>query len=510
MNIIRMSAEKYALPSLAWVAKVRQLEPNAVSLWCGDKVEVGSDFAVEGVWPGSFLDANFIESELFYGSGFKFTGEKWIFSCSCSTVDRLWCHQLDDAVTISNSLPSLLAIAGVELIWGYAKYAALVETIVRGREYQKDYPINKGKLTLHYFENINVNKTGITISTKKGDTPSFDCFQTYSDFLFDTATRIGENAKDGNRKFPVEVFSTVSRGYDSPVATIMAMAAGSKFAYTFSGARSLIPRDDSGAEICYTLGISCKELDNGKDRIKEEIWYWAANGSLQDMNFSILPYPSGVSVMFTGFNGDMVWSKSAFKGDNFLKRKDSTGLGFCEHRLMKGVIHCPVPFWGISRLDEIKKITFDNKMKPWSISGDYDRPIPRRILESAGVPRSYFGQKKSATTIDELTLLPMDKGLRATYKRYLNKYNGPVAGFFLISTFRQAIDLWRGVFRERVLNLVSKSGMDPRYSRTYKCERFLFPWANSMLKPTQISPTNTKDESKAEGFEKAAPAHVRH
>ncbi len=37
-------------------------------------------------------------------------------------------------------------------------------------------------------------------------------------------------------------------------------------------------------------------------------------------------------------------------------------------------------------------------MKHWSIGTDYDRPIPRRIAEDAGVPRQSFGQEKRATT----------------------------------------------------------------------------------------------------------------
>ena len=36
-------------------------------------------------------------------------------------------------------------------------------------------------------------------------------------------------------------------------------------------------------------------------------------------------------------------------------------------------------------------------MRPWSIGGAYDRPIPRRIAEEAGVPRDLFGQNKMAT-----------------------------------------------------------------------------------------------------------------
>jgi hypothetical protein len=481
MNIKRIELEQMQLPSLAWVARVSQSEPGEISLWCGKRVEVGRDFVVEGVWPGPFSQADFVDSDLFYGSGFKLSAQGVTFSSSCSTVDRLWSHELDGIVTVSNSLPCLLSVAGAELLWDDDSYAGLVETIVKGMDYHRSYPIDKGTLNLHYFENIVVNSEGVEISAKKQNAPCFRTFQSYSDFLFNTAKRIGDNAKDEGREFPVEVFSTISRGYDSPVATLMAKTAGATYAYTFSGARSLIPREDSGTEICRIIELECKEFSIEKKAITDEVWFWAANGSLQDMNLSIFSYPPGVSVMFTGFNGDMVWSKSAANGKNFLKRKDSTGLGFCEYRLWKGVIHCPVPFWGISRLAEIKNISLSEEMESWEIGGEYDRPIPRRIVESCGVPRSYFGQKKSATTIDELLLLPLNNYLRVSYRKYVTNHYTPLSGFFFSQPFRFAIDLWRSAFRERLLKAASRLGLPLRIDRTFKWERYLFPWANGTL-----------------------------
>jgi hypothetical protein len=35
-------------------------------------------------------------------------------------------------------------------------------------------------------------------------------------------------------------------------------------------------------------------------------------------------------------------------------------------------------------------------MDPWRVGAQYDRPIPRRIVESCGVPRHMFGQEKKA------------------------------------------------------------------------------------------------------------------
>jgi hypothetical protein len=37
-------------------------------------------------------------------------------------------------------------------------------------------------------------------------------------------------------------------------------------------------------------------------------------------------------------------------------------------------------------------------MRPWSVGGSYDRPIARRIIEQAGVPRKEFGERKRVVT----------------------------------------------------------------------------------------------------------------
>ena len=81
-----------------------------------------------------------------------------------------------------------------------------------------------------------------------------------------------------------------------------------------------------------------------------------------------------------------------------------TGLslgGIGEFRLYRGVFHCPVPFWGMRHLRELWEITASEAMQSWAVPGDYDRPIPRRIVEEAGVPRGAFGRRKKNTSHDE-------------------------------------------------------------------------------------------------------------
>lgn len=47
----------------------------------------------------------------------------------------------------------------------------------------------------------------------------------------------------------------------------------------------------------------------------------------------------------------------------------------------------------------LSKIAKSEAMRPWRLNTEYDRPIPRRIAEEAGVPRELFGQKKQAAAM---------------------------------------------------------------------------------------------------------------
>ncbi|MEO9968202.1 MAG: hypothetical protein ABJF11_20590 [Reichenbachiella sp.] len=469
------------------MAKFESGRSDFLTVWCGELVESGSDFLVEGVWPGSFEDRDYDTSELFFGSGLRMVGDVARFVSSCSTVDRLWCHSYDGDITISNSLPCLLSTAKVDLVRDDNSYAKAVETVVKGRDYQKTFAVSRGQLTVHYFQNLELCEGTVTVVEKEKRIAPFLTFDDYSEFLFGSAQMIGANARDPARSWPVSVLSTISRGYDSPVASLLAKRAGAAKALTITSARSIIPREDSGAKIAAQIGLFCEEYSSGRKNFRDELWYWAANGSLQDMNFSVFDYPPGPSVMFTGFNGDMVWSRSGGAAPkDYLKRKDSTGLGFCEHRLVKGVIHCPVPFWGIRHIADIKRISEADEMKPWSLGGDYDRPVPRRIAEDAGIPRALFGQKKSATTVDELLLMPIGHDLVGEYQNFLSLHHDNLYTVRLLYTLRGLVDFWRSVFRQRFLDFFAHNAKFRNRPRTFQWENYLFPWANQSLKPSYM------------------------
>jgi hypothetical protein len=483
MNLRIESVLNEAFPVLAWVAKFDPGTSDSLTVWCGRLVESGSDFVVEGLWPGRFEEKAFDTSELFYGSGLRIVGHTARFVSSCSTVDRLWSHNDEGKITISNSLPCLLSGAEVDLVSDDDSYAKAVETVVKGRDYQKQFAVSRGQLQVHYFENLELHDGVLTVLGKDEHVGPFPSFESYSEFLFETADQMGRNAADPARKLPLNVLSTISKGYDSPVASLLAKRAGAHRAFTITSARSLFPREDSGAQIAERIGLSCEEYINNRKKFRDELWYWAANGSLQDMNFSLFDYLPGPSVIFTGFNGDMVWSRSAgAPPKDYLKRKDSTGLGFCEHRLVKGVIHCPVPFWGIRQIADIKRISEADGMKPWALGGDYDRPVPRRIAEEAGVPRELFGQRKGATTVDELLLQPLTSELTNSYFQYLETQGKHPPQLITRSISRFLIDTYRSMLRQRLFDLPFSIFGLSKQRRTFEWENYLLPWSNEYLK----------------------------
>jgi hypothetical protein len=63
-----------------------------------------------------------------------------------------------------------------------------------------------------------------------------------------------------------------------------------------------------------------------------------------------------------------------------------------------GFVHVPVPLLTFTRHREIERISRSDEMSAWRVGGNYDRPIPRRLLEEHGVPRGVFANEKRAIT----------------------------------------------------------------------------------------------------------------
>ena len=72
-------------------------------------------------------------------------------------------------------------------------------------------------------------------------------------------------------------------------------------------------------------------------------------------------------------------------------------------------------------------------MRPWALGNDYDRPIPRRMLEEIGVSRASFGRTKKAITQPlwfneplERLMAPRSYASFAAFVSNIPLFNGPV------------------------------------------------------------------------------------
>jgi hypothetical protein len=80
----------------------------------------------------------------------------------------------------------------------------------------------------------------------------------------------------------------------------------------------------------------------------------------------------------------------------------------------------PLPYIGARRKADIVKITESSDMAAWRLRNGYDRPIPRRIAEEAGISRLAFGQSKMGSVVlFSRPSIPYGRALRAEFFDYL-------------------------------------------------------------------------------------------
>ena len=101
-------------------------------------------------------------------------------------------------------------------------------------------------------------------------------------------------------------------------------------------------------------------------------------------------------------------------------RKGHGGLDLSELRLKSGFIDVAVPFLYAASIKSIVAVSRSAEMAPWRLGTTYDRPISRRIVEGAGVPRNRFGLLKGGIQGGG-GARPMGTELRTRYFEYLSR-----------------------------------------------------------------------------------------
>ncbi|ADJ28471.1 hypothetical protein [Nitrosococcus watsonii] len=402
--------ENPSLPPLAWCAKIVHAAA-VVTVEHGAWVETGRGYFVEGAWKGDFGEICFNKTEVMLGSGGALLDGGVVFTPTTHTMERLYTLKLPDTLFVSNSLVYLLQATGSKLNMRNWAYESELMTFLRGyKRAVKQLRLMNGRIVkLHYHNSFIVDGKLAIKPISPPEPPGFESYQTYIDYLLETLAQLHRNANASNRRIKfADPITTISSGYDSPACAVLAKHIGCRQAVTFAEARTDFARsmasiDDSGEQIASYLDLEV-EIFSRHDYLKQENYpealFLATGNGGDDVVMNVLGSRLQRSLFFTGMLGDTLWN---LHGQHPALSKEfrfrfPAGGSLQEFRLNRGFVHIPIPLLTFTCHAEIQKISASDEMRPWRIGGEYDRPIPRRLVEEYGVPRWAFAKEKRAIT----------------------------------------------------------------------------------------------------------------
>jgi len=323
------------LPPLAWLAWHTRAD-TFVDVVHGRDVETHPGFLVEGVWSGPFTQGTPHQAESVFGSGAVFEDEAATFVSSSATTDYLYYLDEPGHVSVSNSLPALLAHLDDELQAAFDGYVEINRSIQDGiHDYQSSIPTVRGSVQRVLWWNIKLTADGVHL-TEKPPAPRYADFHDYSRYLSDAIKILLENARHPGRKQPLAVFSTQSRGYDSTAVNALTAGYGIDRVFTSPESKekssfylrggSATPSDD-GTDICKSLGLECTQISRRafESEVADEQYYWAGHDNNQDFNMlDIQRHIEHPTLLLTGHLGE-TWYTPGIAGQRFSKMNFSAG-----------------------------------------------------------------------------------------------------------------------------------------------------------------------------------------
>lgn len=467
-------------PKLAWVARFNATS-DAITVFHGPYVEINDQWCVEAVWAGDYARGDFDKTDRIFGSGIRCREDRVIFVSSGTTLDRLWHYRREGTWYVANSFPALLAVADISVIGTPGSYVRDIDTIMLGvADYKRELPCSEGHLSVVYFNNLLWNGQELLEIDKVDTAPTFASYEIYVDYLLQSAEQLADNMYDCARSQRITPLVTVSQGYDSSAAAVIARHAGCKQSVTLKQSTSIWRGSDSGEEVARALNLECITYNRTAHRYPLEETIWSVSGRAGILNWTLFDFPEPLSLFFTAPYGDKVWSRTRWNCSDPFKFTGLSLGGLGEFRLFKGIFHCPMPFLGMRHLEELWGVTDSAAMEQWSIEGDYDRPIPRRLVEEAGVPRSAFGQRKKNTSHDEALLWPYTPEAAASFNRFLAAQGIPTADPFVLWLRRHGAKFAHFIEANMPRSLTQSVRRRRKEAMSASAE-LLFRWSNTEL-----------------------------
>jgi len=495
------------LPRLAWCAEVIR-GSNDIRVLHGLGIEITNTYFVEGAWSGRFRDSSFGEAFTFTGSGALLAESDVLFCTATDTLQALYSVRWSDRLLMSNSLAFLMVQSGETAKLGYRYYDADLMSIMFGlRDYTPSLVTLSGRrVHVWYHSNVQISRQLDLSPLPKTMRSEFRDYSDYVGFLLEEVTEVITNARDPARTTAYLPITTISSGYDSPACAVLGRLAGCREAITFVTAREEYGAEsDSGLQIGKFLGLEVEEFDPmGYLERKDcpEIDFLATGYGGDDLIYSSAERRLGARLLLTGYHGDKVWARHNDSVSPNIVRGDPSGGSLAEFRLRVGFLNLPVPFIGCVNQSSIHGISNSEEMKPWRVPAtNYDRPIPRRIIEAAGVPRHLFGQRKKAAARPVHTLgatdTPLDQVLSPTTLHNFSQWADRVPLFANVTDRlvchlmrrlywinQRALESYRlGRFLRALGSSMPKAPLiERKYSKPRTRHSLLFHWANETVK----------------------------
>lgn len=383
------------LPPAAWLAEIRGHEVRA---WCGSSVEVFDDGFVEGCWDGAFHQAGFVRARNRFGSGLFRVGDDVVAAGPSHTLEALYVHETVRHVSVSNSLAFLLEHERVP-VPADASVCRRLATLVLGLDAYEQvlFEHSTGQILRIACSVVRFSEGGMDSEVTIPDQPLRD-FDALKQRLSETLRAVFENGASPRRRRALHPIATVSSGYDSAACAALAAPLGCSEALTLETARS--GRRDTGAEVARALGYTVHAFprwrEGGGTGLGNEPEFLASGMGGEDLPLSVFERHLSGRILLTGFYGGETRLVSGDGNRALMARVDLSGSSLVEFRLRTGFAHVPILFMGCARTGDVRRIGLTDELSPWRLGNDYDKPVLRRIIEEAGVPRHVFGQRKEA------------------------------------------------------------------------------------------------------------------
>jgi hypothetical protein len=484
------------LPRLAWCAQLRQ-GSDVARVYHGPWLETRGDWFVEGAWTGDF-ERGELDAALFnLGSGGVLRGGRAVFCAQSDMIERLYSVRVGDELYVSNSLVFLLAMTGDEPdpcfpFYYHALRAHFTDGIRRKRK--TIHTRMRRRVELHDHCQLAV---GPELRAERIEKPAIlrpTSFREYVELLKGVLAGVLENAASpGRRQVRYSGLATVSGGYDSNALAVLLARLGVREAIAFF---DRTPGKDSGAEIARRLGLAVFEYDRVGFRtapgVDEAEFLAGARG--EDVVLASCEEQLVGRVLVIGRYGDVAFSLDPARmlSDlRTLRKHVVAGSTLLEFRLRIGFFNFNPLYTAGLHVSALHAISRSEEMKPWRIGGDYDRPIPRRILEEAGISRTLFGVDKAASAAVLLrSSAALSPASRADFESYLAGMPRP--GRWRRHGQRQLVKLRHRFRKSAVADALIP--VSRRYDRVGQID-FGMHWGHARLRPRYAEAV----EAKAQG-----------